>query len=174
MLKIPANWSEVDVSSAEPKKMPAGGYVCRIVKAFESVNKYDEPCLTLYLDVDEGDFKNYFGEIYKRRLERGLDRYPCVYNQRTDEFAARHFKRLIRLLERCNDGFDFDADGGDVWDEREVEQLKIGVVFREKEFRRRDSIRSNLVPCQLRTLDQIRGGDFVVPEKQSVEGRGNG
>ena len=66
--------------------------------------------LTLYLDVDEGDYKNYFGEIYKRRLDRGLDRYPCVYNQRTDEFAARYFKRLIRLLERCNDDFDFDSD----------------------------------------------------------------
>ena len=97
MLKIPANWNEVSETTAEPKRMPAGGYVCRIVKAFESVNKYDEPCLTLYLDVDEGEFKNYFGEIYKRRLERGSNRYPCVYSQRTDEFAARKFKRLIRF-----------------------------------------------------------------------------
>lgn len=174
MVKIPANWNEVTASSAELNKMPAGGYVCRIVKAFESVNKYDEPCLTLYLDVDEGDYKNYFGEIYKRRLDRGLDRYPCVYNQRTDEFSARHFKRLIRLLERCNDEFDFDSVGGDDWDEREVENLKLGVVFREKEFRRGDSVRSNLVPYQLRTLEQIRGGNFVVPGKQFAKGRGNG
>ena len=124
--------------------------------------------------MDEGDFKNYFGEIYKRRLERGLDRYPCVYNQRTDEFATRHFKRLIRLLERCNRDFEFGAVEGDDWDEREIERLRIGVVFREKEFRRGDSVRSNLVPCMLRTLEQIRGGDFVVPEKQSVEARNNG
>lgn len=174
MLKIPANWSEVDTSIAEPKKMPAGGYICRIVKAFESVNKYNEPCLTLYLDVDEGEYKNYFGEIYKRRLERGVDRYPCVYNQRTDKFAARHFKRLIRLLEYSNPKFEFGAVEGDDWDEREIERLRIGVVFREKEFRRGDSVRSNLVPCMLRTLDQIRGGGFIVPEKQSVEGRDNG
>ena len=174
MLKIPANWSEVNASTAEPKKMPAGGYVCRIVKAFDSVNKYDEPCLTLYLDVDEGEFKNYFGEIYKRRLERGSDRYPCVYNQRTDEFAARNFKRLIKLLERCNGDFEFGAIGGDVWDEREIEQLKLGVVFREKKFRRGDSVRSILVPWQIKTLEQIRGGDFAVPEKQSVGSRGNG
>ena len=129
--------------------------------------------MTLYLDVDEGEFKNYFGEIYKRRLERGLDRYPCVYNQRTNEFATRYFKQLIRLLERCNEDFSCDVDGGDIWDEREIEQLKLGVVFREKEFRRGDSIRSNLVPCLLKTLEQIRVGDFSVPEKQSVGGRGN-
>ena len=97
-----------------------------------------------------------------------------MYNQSTDEFATRHFKRLIRLLERCNRDFEFGAIGGDSWDEREVEQLKIGVVFREKEFRRGDSVRSNLVPCMLRTLDQIRGGGFIVPEKQSVEARNNG
>ncbi len=165
MLKIPANWNEVSETTAEPKRMPAGGYVCRIVKAFESVNKYDEPCLTLYLDVDEGEFKNYFGEIYKRRLERGSNRYPCVYSQRTDEFAARKFKRLIKLLERCNGDFSFDVDGGDVWDEREIENLKLGVVFGEKELKRSNSVRTILVPRLLKTVEQIRGGEFTVPEK---------
>ena len=97
-----------------------------------------------------------------------------MYNQRTDEFAARNFKRLIKLLERCNGDFEFGAIGGDVWDEREIEQLKLGVVFREKEFRRGDSVRSNLVPCQIKMLEQIRGGDFVVPEKQSVGSHDNG
>ena len=174
MLKIPANWNEVNENAPEPKKLPAGGYVCRIVKAFESTNKYDEPCLTLYLDVDDGEYKNYFGEIYKRRLERGLDKYPCVYNQRTDEYATRHFKRLINLLERCNEDFSCDVDGGDVWDEREIENLKIGVVFREKEFKRGDSIRSNLVPHSLKSIEQIRGGNFFTPEKLTVKGRNNG
>ena len=155
MLKIPANWNEVSETS-ETKRMPAGGYVCRIVKAFAGVNKYDEPCLALYLDVDEGEFKNYFGEIYKRRLERGRDRYPCVYSQRTDEFAARNFKRLIKLLERCNEDFSCDVDGGDIWDEREIENLKLGVVFREKEFKRGESVRTILVPHALVHVKQFQ------------------
>lgn len=165
MLKIPANWNEVSETATEPKRMPAGGYVCRIVKAFESVNKYDEPCLTLYLDVDEGEFKNYFGEIYRRRVERGKDRYPCVYSQRTDEFATRNFKRLIKLLERCNGDFSCDVDGGDVWDEREIENLKLGVVFREKILRRGDSRWAILLPHTLKTIEQIRNGEFTVPEE---------
>ena len=41
-------------------------------------------------------------------------------------------KRPIKLLERCNGDFSFDADGGDIWDEREIENLKVGVVFGEK------------------------------------------
>lgn len=165
MLKIPANWNEVSETATEPKRMPAGGYVCRIVKAFESVNKYDEPCLTLYLDVDEGEFKNYFGEIYRRRVERGKDRYPCVYSQRTDEFATRNFKRLIKLLERCNGDFSCDVDGGDVWDEREIENLKLGVVFREKILRRGDFRWAILLPHTLKTIEQIRNGEFTVPEE---------
>ena len=65
--------------------MPAGGYVCRIVKV-AAVNRYDEQCLLIYLDVSEGEFQNYFGRIYARRLGHGDDNYPCVYNQSMSPF----------------------------------------------------------------------------------------
>ena len=74
-------------------------------------------------------------------------------------------KRPIKLLERCNGDFSFDADGGDIWDEREIENLKVGVVFGEKNFRCGDSIRTILIPRLLKTVEQIRGKEFTVPEK---------
>ena len=79
-----------------------------------------------------------------------------MYSQRTDEFAARNFKRLIKLLERCNENFSCDVDGGDIWDEREIENLKLGVAFREKEFKRGDSVRTILVPHALVHVKQFQ------------------
>ena len=175
MLKIPENWNEVNEAPVERKKMPAGGYVCKIVKALETVNRYDEPCLTIYLDVDEGDFKNYFGDIYKRRLDRGRDKYPCVCNLQVNSFGARRLKLLMTVLELSNDNFRCNFDGGDFWDEREIEGLRLGIVFREKEFKtKRGSLRTKLVPQLLKTVDEIHDGEFVVPEKLTVGGRGDG
>ena len=175
MLKIPENWHEINEASIAQKKMPAGGYVCKIVKAFDSVNKYDDPCLTLYLDVDEGDFKNYFGEIYKRRLDRGRDKYPCVCNLQVNSFGARRLKLLMTVLELSNEDFRCDFDGGDFWDETEIEGLRLGVVFREKEFKtKRGAVYTNLVPQFLKTVEEITDGDFVVPEKLTIGGHDNG
>lgn len=159
MITIPENTTAFE-------RLKAGGYVCRIVKATEGVNRYKEPCLLLYLDVEEGDFKNYFGKIYRQRLERGFDRYPCVYNQLVNKFSTRHFHRLIETIEQSNAGYFFTGAVGDAWDERELEGLLVGVVLREKEFSNKRGVRRvNLVPCELKTVEEIRRGQFTVPQR---------
>lgn len=128
--------------------MTAGGYVCRIVKATTGINRYDEPCLLLYLDVDEGENKNYFGKIYEQRLKRGVDRYPCVYNQVVNKFSARYFRQLIKTIEQSNAGYFCTCKGGEDWDERELENFLIGAVFAEKEYRnKRELQKVRLVEC---------------------------
>ena len=160
MLKIPVN-------SEQEKKMPSGGYVCRIVKATSGVNRYDEPCLLLYLDVAEGEFKNYFGEIYKRRLERGEETYPCVYQQRVGKYSKKYFAQLIETIEASNDDYVYSGRDGEDWDERELENLLVGVVFQEKEFfNARDKRRVILTPYALKTVGEIRRGEFTVPARR--------
>lgn len=151
MLRIP------DVS--EEKKMPAGEYVCRIVKAEAGTNRYEEPCLLLYLDVAEGDFENYFGRIYKRRLQRGEDKYPCVHNQSVGRYGKKYFERLITAIEASNVGYFCSCKEGADWDERELEKLLVGVVFREKEFiNARGKKRIHLVPSEFKSVNAIRRG----------------
>lgn len=161
MIKIPAE------SEREEKKMPAGGYVCRIVKAKSGVNRYDEPCLLLYLDVDEGEFKHYFGRIYERRLDRGLDDYPCVYKQSVGNRSTKHFERLMNAITASNDSYIYTGKAGEDWDESELENLLIGVVFQEKEFiNARDKVRVIPVPYAIKSVDEIRRGDFVIPARR--------
>lgn len=161
MIKIPAE------SEQREKRMPAGGYVCRIVKATSGVNRYDEPCLLLYLDVEEGEFKNYFGRIYERRLEHGDNKYPCVYNQSVGRNSAKYFNQMIKTIEESNDDFVCKFNAGEEWDERELENLLVGVVMQEKEFiNSRDKRRIVLVPCELKTVDEIRRGEFEIPARR--------
>ena len=148
------------------ERMPAGGYICRIVKATEGINRYNEPCLLLYLDVAEGDFKNYFGTIYERRLKRGVDRFPCVFNQVVNAFGERYFQRVIGAIERSNAGYFCSCRKGADWDERELEGLLVGVVLREREFRNsHGATRTYLVPAAIKSVEEIRRGEFTVPEK---------
>ena len=161
MIKIPT-----DINTDE-KKMPAGGYVCRIVKVTTGFNRYDEPCLLLYLDVDEGEFKNYFGRIYERRLDYGNDVYPCVYKQNVGKYSAKHFSRLMSAITASNDGYVYTGKAGEDWDERELENLLVGVIFQEKEFvNARDKTRVIIVPYALTNVDEIRRGDFAIPGRR--------
>ena len=149
----------------EFKKMPAGGYVCKIVKAASGLNRYEEPCLLLYLDVAEGEYQNYFGDIYAKRLVRGEDRYPCVYSQPV--YAARNLKRLIESVEASNEEYQTTCVEGSEWDERELEQLKVGVVFGEKEFRNsRGKQRVYLIPQEITSVETIRRGEYELPERR--------
>mgnify|MGYP007069949157 CR=1 FL=1 len=162
MIKIPAE------SEQREKRMPAGGYVCRIVKATSGVNRYDEPCLLLYLDVEEGEFKNYFGRIYERRLEHGDSKYPCVYNQSVGRNSKKYLTRLIETIEESNfDAFISEVRAGEEWNEDALENLFVGVVMQEKEFiNSRGKRRVVLVPRELKTVDEIRRGEFEIPARR--------
>lgn len=155
MIKIP--------TESERKKMPVGGYVCRIVKSESSLNRYDESCLLLYLDVAEGDYTNYFGDIYKHRLARGENKYPCIYNQGMTAFTTRRFNQLINAIESSNAGYVSTCTQGADWDETELEGLLVGVVFREKEYiNSRGRKHVMLVPHVFKSVDDIRRGDFEI------------
>lgn len=161
MIRIPAE------TELEEKKMPADGYVCRIVKATTGVNRYDEPCLLLYLDVAEGDFANYFGKIYARRLDHGENNYPCVLNQRIGKYSTKRFNRLITAIEDSNDGYVYTGKEGEDWDEGELENLLVGVVFREKTFINARGVRRViLVPHEVKSVDEIRRGAFSIPTRK--------
>lgn len=160
MIRIPAE------TELEEKKMPADGYVCRIVKATSGVNRYGDECLLLYLDVAEGDFANYFGRIYERRLDQGENKYPCVLNAKIGKYLSKRFCRLIAAIEASNDGYVYTGKAGDAWDEGELENLLVGVVFQEKEFiNARGARRVILVPYEVKSVDDIRRGAFSIPTR---------
>lgn len=139
------------------KKMDAGDYVCKIIKTEIAPNKYQEPCLWLHLDIVEGKYTGYFDIIYRNRLTRGIDSYPCVYSQNMSNYSIKFFKQLLKVIIASNPDYVCTCEDGKEWNEKELEGLLVGVTFEEHKFtnsRGRQQI--NLLPMRFKDVNIVR------------------
>ena len=139
------------------KKMEAGDYVCKIIKAEIAPNKYQEPCLWLYLDIAEGQYTGYFDIIYQNRQNRNNNSYPCVYSQNMSNYSIKFFKQLLRTIINSNPDYVCTCQDGQEWNEQELVGLLVGVTFEEHQFtnsRGRQQI--NLLPMRFKDVDIVR------------------
>ena len=138
------------------RKMPAGEYVCRIKRVEIAPNRFGDSCLWVYLDVDSGKFKNYFTNIYENRKNRGNNIYPCVYCQSMSNYSIRFFKMMLKSIIASNPDYVCTCEDGKDWNEQELENLIVGVVFEERQFtNKRGRIQVNLVPARFKDANLI-------------------
>ena len=64
------NYESIPAVTGGGEALPAGGYKCVIVKAFESISKTGRPMLCLCLDIADGQYKGHFSRLFKVRKER--------------------------------------------------------------------------------------------------------
>lgn len=129
------NWDKIaPVETGKAQRLPAGGYVCRIMDVQEDVSKNGRSMLKIALDISDGAyagiFTKRFNQLAESALRSGKDRpkWPCIYYQLTDgEFEGR-FKYVINCVEEANPGYRWN------WDEKSLKNRIIGGVFREEEF----------------------------------------
>lgn len=114
------------------KRLPAGAYVCRIVKADETLSRNGRTMLRLGLDITEGEYTGFFRERFNALHEKNEEaKWPCMYFQLTDEDAVGRFKGFMAILKESNPGFK------ELWGDGFEESLKgklLGGVFREEEY----------------------------------------
>ena len=55
-----------DVRIGESRILPAGGYVCKILKAEETESKAGRPMIKVAFDITDGEFAGYFREKFDR------------------------------------------------------------------------------------------------------------
>lgn len=165
------NWNGINgIVPGEYKKVPAGGYVCCIVSAKETTSSSQKRMLTIGLDIAEGEYSSYYTDDFKARKERDPEKakWGCTYYQNLEGKGAEFFKGLITLLEVCNPGYTWD------WDEHGLRGKQIGVIFREEEYIGNDGkLRSSVKPVSFRMVDDIREGNFKVPEIKRVDSAAN-
>lgn len=165
------------VNPGESFKLPAGGYVCRVVNVEFVYSKKNLPMLELYLDITEGEFKNYFTESTRRRKQfnSGLRWEPNgIYRQTiltADDKVSSFFKGLLTLLVKDNpnanvklDAFDYACFFG----------AMLGFVFAEEEYDFNGYSGVRVVPKFPKSIEDIRNGNFKIPElKRSPESSSN-
>lgn len=149
------------------RELPSGGYVCQILNAKEETSKAGNDMVVLVLDIVEGEYKNFFRDLWQQRKENNPQaKYPfdgMAYVTFTYEGkTTKKFKALCTSVEE---------DGKTItWGSQFAESLKgatIGVIFRREETEGRGDNEGktfwNTKPYAFRSAKTIREGDFTVP-----------
>ena len=172
MIDLKGYETAATVMPGEFSKLPAGGYICRIINAHITNSKAGNPMLVLFTDIADGEFKNFFKTAADRvkafYSETKWDN-SAVYRQlvfATDGNVSRFFKGLLTCFEKSNQSFKFNPRA---FDEQKLNGLLIGFVFAEEEYFRRDGSVGNRVVIKFpRTVDDIRNNNFSVPELKRI------
>lgn len=133
MNKIPG-YDESPAYTGEGQALPAGKYICEIkgAKVVKSSSSGMEQ-LVLQLDIAEGDYKNYYSDLYAADLERNGTkakwRNGGLFRQGWEGKSLPYFHGLMTCIEKSNDGYKWD------WDEKTLKGKKIGVLFGREQYR---------------------------------------
>lgn len=155
----------------EFKKLPPGGYICRIMKLEEAKNKSGGDMIIAYLDIADGEYKGYFSDNYKARALKapGNAVWGCRLWQNvldsTTGLTSKGFKSFITSVEKSNPGF----VSGNIWGEKFITFFKdktIGCLFNNHHYISAASGKEATVARAARvcSVDTIKKGDFKIPE----------
>ena len=169
--KKPKDYDSVKVG--EPKILPAGGYICEILKAEETESKTGKPMLKVYFDITAGAFNGYFKDMYNAWKDNSDDpqsvkwpftgtKWILLYNN--EGKTNRDFKSFCTALE---------DSGTEVWkngafDTNGLKGALLGIVFRREETEYHNERKWRTMPYGFRSVKTIEDGSFKVPEDKPL------
>lgn len=115
------------------RKLPAGGYICRILSATEEDYGWGT-VLAIAFDIAEGDYKNFYREQFEKQSKdkkwKGIYRLNCPTDsgEEKDERLKKTFKTFMHHVEQSNEGYKWD------WSESSLRGKFFGGIFGEKEY----------------------------------------
>ena len=164
-MKVIENYENVQASSGEFARPTAGGYICKIMDVEDvpfNKEKNKGDYLRIEYDIADGEFKDY----YKQQFDKWGGNWNASFIRSYKETALGMFKHFTNCLEKSNVGYEWD------WNEKGIIGGLIGLVLGEEEYKNGNGdIRTKLVVTQIKTVEEIKNGDFKVPapKKLAVE-----
>ena len=169
--KKPKDYDNVRIG--EPRILPAGGYICKILNAEETESRGGKPMLKVSFDIDEGEYKGYFRDLFKGWKENSDDpatvkwpftgtKWVMFYN--SEGKTNRDFKSFCTSLEDSgtkvwiNDTFDVNGLRG----------ATLGLIFRREEHEYNNARSWRTVPVGFRSVKTIEDGNYNVPEDKPL------
>lgn len=176
MIKKNSDYNEVSsFGASEFKRLPKGGYICRIILAEETKSKTGKDMLHVAFDIVEGDFTGYFMNLYQSRKKNNPTsdvKYPfegqkwiMVNDYEDPSKTSRQFKGFCTAVE---------DSGTEIWnlngelDLNRVKGAEVGVVFQdvEQEYNGKTSWRAQ--PWAFRSIEAIASGDYFIPDDKPL------
>lgn len=158
------NYETVQASSGEFARPTAGGYICKIMDV-EDVPMNEQgkgDYLRIEYDIADGEFKGY----YKEQFDKFGGNWFASFIRSYKEKAQGMFKHFTNCVEKSNAGYEWD------WNEKGLIGKVVGLVLGEEEYKNSNNeIKTKLVVSQIKTVEEIKNGDFKVPtpKKLAVE-----
>jgi len=153
------NWGQIE-EAKEFERLSSGGYVCKIVKIIDNPAK---EYLQVFMDVAEGEYKDYGKEAEKRNNNDWS--YIRMFRSYKDT-AQGMFKGFLSALEKSNPGFkanDFDGD------ENKLVGMFIGIVLGFEEYEKNDgTLNVRTYVKTVTTVEKIHNKEFKVPDLKKL------
>ena len=149
------DWNNVEEAKGF-EKLPAGAYICGITAVEDEPTK---EYLKFEADIAEGEFKNYYRNLYEAKGFWGLH-FIKSYKEKAQGF----FKKMLTAFENSNPNFRFDND------EKILKRKLIGLVIGYEEYEGNDgSIKERVQVVDFISIDDVRKGNFTVPALKKLE-----
>lgn len=172
-MKPIGNWDQVQ-AAAERQKLPAGGYVVKImdacVRSYEGRDGNAFEKLELSIDIAEGAYKDFYAGDYRsqrqedRRWKGVLRLYiPRDDGSERDEWTKSQLKAATGAVEDSNAGYRWD------WDERGLKGKIVGCLFREEEWAFGGRTGWATRPFRLLPAEDVRAGKTTTPHKKPLK-----
>lgn len=81
------------------EKLLAGNYICKILNVIYKESSNNKPMLVVYYDIAEGNYKDYYKNIYERNKKI---KFKGIYYQSMVGSAFRFYKNMINSIEQSN------------------------------------------------------------------------
>ena len=166
-MKKPVGYDEAK-AFGEFETLPAGGYKCLIRKVVCETTKNGKEYLKVGFDIAEGKYKDYYKNKFANDT-RTEPKWSGIWTVFTEGYKPEttnpKFKGLITSVEASNDGFKFN------FNEQELVNKKIGLVFREEEFEGTDGqVHIGIKPFYAVSYDKAE--EAKVPNKKKLPEKG--
>lgn len=155
----------------EQKKLPAGGYIVKILDAKEEHYDWGDK-LAIRFDIAEGEYRGFYKEQYDSQQQedkkwKGTLRLtiPTDDGSERDNFLKRVFKSAMTAIEESNAGFTFD------WDESKLKNLMVGALFGNNEYEFSGKHGFYTACRNFISVEKIKNGEFKIPADKLLDGK---
>ena len=169
--KKPSDYDSVKVG--EYRILPAGGYICRIIKAEETKSSTGKDMLKVAFDICDGEYTSYF-------MDQFNERKAAAENPKEVKWPFSGTKWILFLNNEGKTNRDFKSfctaledSGTEVWrddtfDAKNLKDAQVGIIFRREEHEYLNVTSWRTVPFGFRSVKAIEDGTFNVPEDKPI------
>lgn len=160
----PQGYDNYQVGSG--RKLPAGGYICKIMNVQETKSKTGKNMIAISLDIAEGEYKCFYAEKYKNNNST-TKKWGCVTYALTEGEFVYTFMGFCKSYELSNGvGINWSNDFG-----LQFKDKLIGAVFGEEEFEGDKGITTTVKVKTFLPTEKIKNGDYTVPDKLCMQSK---